>query len=560
VTDKARKVFIISLDGATFDVLRPLADQGYLPNLERIMKQGFAAELESVIPPVTAPAWTSFMTGKNPSKHGIFDFTRFDVNDRVAKLNNAQHIQSKTMWQILTEKGKRVVVLNMPYTYPPSEVNGVMVSGWDAPSLSVNFTHPPELRERIFEKIPDYGSTQDLSLWNFLSAESDQQFNQFLAKLVRSFEQGTELASWMLAQESWDVFMVHFQQTDWIQHKLWNEIEEACTNPANKSSRPEKVRECYGQFDRLVGTLLARVQDERPVTIILSDHGFGRHRGAIAPNYFLRQWGYFHLIADTSTRMKDMFRQSRFQALRKLYDAAARVKHRLFDQRGGKKYKSWGELANEQIPQQKSPIDWTRTRAAAVEGSETAHLFVNVAGRGTQGIVQPGAEYENLVSELIAHFQEIRHPHTGERLLTRVARGREIYPEKQDGILIPDLILIPVDGYGFSLSVSDAPPAISNEGSHRHNGILLMQGEGLRRSVEGFRPNLIDVTPTILHLLGLAIPSDMDGRVLQELFTEAQAVRTEEADNRQTAETKTEYSQQEAELIEQRLKGLGYIE
>jgi predicted AlkP superfamily phosphohydrolase/phosphomutase len=258
--------------------------------------------------------------------------------------------------------------------------------------------------------------------------------------------------------------------------------------------------------------------------------------------------------------MKDMFRQSRFQALRKLYDAAARVKHSLFDRSGGKKYKSWGELANEEIPQQKSPIDWARTRVAAVEGSETAHLFVNVAGRGTQGIVQPGIEYENLVSELIAHFQEIRHPRTGEKLLARVARGREIYPETQEGILIPDVILIPVDGYGFSLSVSDAPPAVSNEGSHRHNGVLLMQGEGLRRSVEDFRPNLIDVTPTILHLLGLAIPSDMDGRVLQELFTEVQPVRTEEADNRQAAETKTEYSKQEAELIEQRLKGLGYIE
>src|SRR5579872_1201260 len=103
------KVFIVSLDGATFSVLRPLAEQGYLPNLSRMMQRGLSAELESVVPPVTAPAWTSFMTGKNPSKHGIFDFTRFCDSDYSWAINNASHIRSKTLWQILSDKGKRVV-------------------------------------------------------------------------------------------------------------------------------------------------------------------------------------------------------------------------------------------------------------------------------------------------------------------------------------------------------------------------------------------------------------------------------------------------------------------
>lgn len=134
--NQARKVFVISLDGATWDVLRPLMNQGYLPNLRQVLASSLTADLESVVPPVTAPAWTSFMTGKNPSKHGIFDFTRFDGQDYQWKLNNSQHIRSKTVWQILSEKGKRVVVLNLPYTYPTYPVNGVMVSGWDAPTMS----------------------------------------------------------------------------------------------------------------------------------------------------------------------------------------------------------------------------------------------------------------------------------------------------------------------------------------------------------------------------------------------------------------------------------------
>ena len=559
VTEREQKVFIISLDGATFDVLRPLARQGYLPNLAKMMSEGLAADLESIIPPVTAPAWTSFMTGKTPGKHGIFDFTRFDPSDRATKLNNAQHIRSKTLWQILSDKGKRVIVLNLPYTYPPSEINGVMVSGWDAPSLQADFTHPKELRQEIFEKIPDYGSTLDLSLWNFLPTKSDQQFDEFVNKLLRSFQQGLELASFVLREQEWDVCMVHFQQTDWIQHKLWSFIEEACANGENKDSRVEKVRECYREFDRMVGILLSEVEC-KPFTIILSDHGFGRHLGAISPNYFLRQWGYFHLVDRTETRLRDVFRKSRFKVARKAYDSAARIKHSIFDGRKSKKFKSWGELANETIPQQKSMIDWNRTKVAAVEGSETAHLFVNVVGRGSVGIVQPGDEYESLISDLVTRFRDLRHPQTGAKLLARVARGSEIYPVSDPDVLLPDIVLIPQEGYGVSFSVSGAPPEISNEGSHRHNGVLMMQGAGLNIPANGFHPNLIDIAPTVLHLLGLPVPADMDGRVLEEILPGLPPVHYENVDNRKESEVTTEYTADEAELIEQRLKGLGYVE
>src|SRR6202022_1465244 len=99
--------------------------------LSSAIERGIFSDLESVIPPVTASAWTSFMTGKNPSKHGIFDFTSFDPQAYRWGINTAQQIQSKTLWHLLSEKGKRVVVVNLPYTYPPSTVNGVIVSGWD---------------------------------------------------------------------------------------------------------------------------------------------------------------------------------------------------------------------------------------------------------------------------------------------------------------------------------------------------------------------------------------------------------------------------------------------
>jgi len=181
-------------------------------------------------------------------------------------------------------------------------------------------------------------------------------------------------------------------------------------------------------------------------------------------------------------------------------------------------------------------------------------------GRGPKGIVQPGAEYENLVADLIAKFQDVRHAQTGEKLFVRVARGSEVYPKAQDGIVLPDVVLIPQDGYGVSFTVSDAPPRASNDGSHRHNGVVIMQGQSVKQPTGNFSPNLIDIAPTVLHLLGLPIPSDMDGRVLEEILAGLPAVRYEEADNRTDQGTSEEYTAQEAELIEQRLKGLGYVE
>src|SRR5258708_31333075 len=121
------RILIISLDGATFSVLRPLMDQGYLPNLSRLREQGLEAELESVVPPVTAPAWTSFMTGKHPNKHGIFDFAQFNPEHYSWTINNSRNVRSKTIWQILSENNTRVVVLNLPYTYPLYELSGALV-------------------------------------------------------------------------------------------------------------------------------------------------------------------------------------------------------------------------------------------------------------------------------------------------------------------------------------------------------------------------------------------------------------------------------------------------
>ena len=558
-----RKAFIISLDGATFEVLRPLIEQGCLPNLKAAMHNGFAAELESVVPAVTAPAWTSFMTGKHPSKHGIFGFTRFDPHDYAWKLNNAQHICSKTIWQVLSEKGRRVVVLNLPYTYPPYPINGILVCGWD--SVSARFTYPPDLSQQILKTMPEY----DPNLWlcDVMPAKSDGDCNQFVNKLIEGAMQSTELALHFLDEESWDVFMVHFQQSDWIQHKLWGAIQKACDDRTDKSTRVEKVREFYKRLDECVGTLLAKVARQNPIQIILSDHGFGCHRGIIYPNYYLQQWGFLRPARENNREsfkpLKDLFRKSRFNPVRRLYKTLSEARRALEPAASLEKYKqydSWVDFANRTFDGRRLPVDWQHTQVATVETYQCAFLYVNLKRRGRQGIVEPGLQYERLVDDLISRFSEIRHPDTGTKLLSGVARGTDVYPHVNPNVWLPDVILFPADGYNFSNIIADAAPEPTSEGIHRPMGVLIMQGEGLTPPPPGFAPKLIDITPTLLHLLGLAVPVDMDGRVLEEVISVSGQVSYEDVDNSLAPGKQGDYSVEDSEMIEQRLKSLGYLE
>lgn len=552
------RVFLISLDGATFDVLKPLVQQGYMPNVGAMMRHGIGAELESVVPPVTAPAWSSFMTGKHPGKHGVLDFTRFKSDDYTWSINNAQHIQGKTVWQLLSEQGKRVVVLNLPYTYPPPNIDGIVVSGWDAPPTAAVFSHPAEISERILQTFPDYKA----NLWvsDLQPLRSHSQLSDFVGKLKAGFEQQTTIAVELLEQERWDVFMVHFQQTDWIQHKLWDYIERACSNPDDHSDNIEATRDCYRRFDEMVGILLEKVAPLGVTKILISDHGFGRLMGNVYPNYYLKEWGYLSLkdlANDSFAPVKNLLRKSRNSKIRKLYRNLAELKNRLLASTE-QQHQSWTDNASDVLGSRGKTWDWSKTRAAVVYAYQMGFVFVNKVGSGPFGVVNPGTEYESLIEDLRSRFRELRHAYTGEKLLQDVVKGTDVYPGCEPSS-IPDLVLVPVDGYGFSFSIADNPPEASQEGTHRHNGILLLQGNSVRHPGPQFRPRLVDIAPTILHLLGLPVPSDMDGVVLEEILADNQEIRYAEPD-RTSIQVTSSYDAEESGLIAQRLKGLGYIE
>jgi predicted AlkP superfamily phosphohydrolase/phosphomutase len=150
------KVFAIGVDGGTLELVRPWAQAGKLPTFARMMAQGAVGELESTIPPITGPAWASFMTGKNPGGHGVGDWMRrVDGGYRLTPVN-ATEIKSRLFWDLLGQAGKRVGIINVPVTYPPRPLNGFLISGLLTPRGSQDFTYPPALAQELQQELGSY--------------------------------------------------------------------------------------------------------------------------------------------------------------------------------------------------------------------------------------------------------------------------------------------------------------------------------------------------------------------------------------------------------------------
>jgi predicted AlkP superfamily phosphohydrolase/phosphomutase len=153
------RTFVFGIDGATFDVIKPMAERGRLPHLGRLLREGSCGPLRSTIHPITPAAWSSFATGMNPGKHGVFDFSSPNRATYGVKLNNASDRRCESVWGLLSRQSKRVTVVNVPFTYPPEAVNGVLISGFDTPGADRSMSHP---REAFDDLVAHFGSyTQD---------------------------------------------------------------------------------------------------------------------------------------------------------------------------------------------------------------------------------------------------------------------------------------------------------------------------------------------------------------------------------------------------------------
>jgi len=274
------RLFILGLDGSPLPLLRRLMRQGDLPNLARIFEEGAAVEMDSALPDVSAVAWTSINTGKNPGKHGIYGFVDRKPGTSTMEVMTAAHVRSKTIWELSSDQGRRSVALNVPLSYPPQRINGVVVSDFLAPNLA-KAVYPTT----ALPYLETSGYRIDTDPW-----AARESLDSFLSDFRITAQKRLEAVLHFMQQEDWQLFMVVFMETDRLHHFMWQYMEE------EHPDLGPKFLDAYRQIDGHVGGIV-RALGKDDELIILSDHGFTSLKKEVYLNVWLEEQGYLKFLA-----------------------------------------------------------------------------------------------------------------------------------------------------------------------------------------------------------------------------------------------------------------------
>ena len=541
---------VIGLDGASWNVLHLMMSAGAMPNLKDLVNTGVSGNLRSTIPPTSPPAWTSFMTGKNPGKHGVFSWGEA-VNLRFDPVN-ALSIHGKTLWQLLGEYGKRVGVFNVPMTYPlPSyPIHGFFITGFLTPSFESNFIYPSGLRSELLSRTGDY--IIDVP---WLEYEHRKNGRQALMKdLAAELEQKGKITLALLERYETDFFMVVFAGPDRINHCLWQYIglDPLIKLDAEGQEIQGMIHAYYRQLDSILGGILKHAGPDTTM-LVISDHGFGPIRKEIYINKWLADQGF---LASASNPRSAKVRA----ALRTLARQLGITKDRWQRAMGARATKVAQDLVNS------VRIDWSRTRAYS-NGVNT--IQINLKGREPCGIVNAGSEYEEVRSQVIERLAELSDPETGRRVFNAVI-PREKAGTGPNLNRAPDILLLMADeGYAAYECDVDVDHVFEaprwRNGEHTLDGVLAAAGRHIRKGSTIVGATIMDLAPTILYRMGLPIPDDMDGQILTELFAEeflgANTPLTARAfDQAADSDVSVGETAADRQAILERLRGLGYVD
>jgi predicted AlkP superfamily phosphohydrolase/phosphomutase len=523
---------VIGWDGADLDVIESLGP-ATLPHLHRAMARGAHARLESVQPPATLPNWTTFLTGVDPGRHGVFDFT-LRVGEGI-RFTGGTIREAPTWAARMDAQGLACAVVGFPGTFPPEPLrHGVFVSGWDSPVAfrgDRSFVWPPRLHEVLVDRF----GPQTFDDVDEFEADPDGRWHARLpAALVARVEKKAALGRWLLALRRWDVVALYFGESDTAAHHLWSLHDPK--SPRHRSDAAPEAKAglgtVYRALDAALGELLGAAGGEDQVDLtLLSDHGSGGSSDEVVYlNRALAEAGWLrfrgaggavdHLPAGTGLA-RTIFQTGKDLALTRLSPG---LRERLF-RLGGGVLPSWLESRT-----RFGAIDFPRTAAFSDELNYFPAVHLNVRGREPRGVVAPG-DRKRIAGQVAEDLKGLRHPVTGAPLV-REAWPREALFEGPFLGRAPDLLLdlhrTPA-GYTYNLMPSGTapqglrgfvhrlPPADhlgrkgrSLPGSHRPRGILVLSGPTVLPT-GAIEARIADATATLWSRLGVPVPAEAAG-------------------------------------------------
>jgi predicted AlkP superfamily phosphohydrolase/phosphomutase len=485
------KTFLIGLDGATFDVLQPLFEQGSMPFLEEFVRSGVRANLLSVIPCISPAAWTSLVTGRTPGNHGIFDFVRITREAAYMQYGMAvsTDIQCETLWSIVSRQGRQVATLNFPVAFPPIPIAGYSIPGYVPWRHLRRAVHPSGLYDRL-ATLPGF-SPKELLLdleqeRKAIQVLEKEQYEEWITLHIRREEKWLEIVQFLMRNGNCDLLSVVFDGVDKIQHVCWRFIDPRLRRDDFSSWERKIVQLCRRYFQRL-DEILAEVvtlagSDSR--FFFVSDHGFGATVELFYVNVWLEQEGYLAWAPDTP-------------------------------------YDNEGKISMLESTRSAAVLfDWTKTKACALTSGSNG-IYINVASEPGQPGVSP-QDYISFREVLRREILAFRDPKTGQAIVTRAFTREELFPGNAME-LAPDLTLQLRDGGFVSILNSEKPLREREEimGTHRPEGVFLAAGVGIRKGGCLGQLSILDVAPAVLYSLGLPIPGDLEGQLPVEIFDDA---------------------------------------
>jgi len=528
------KVMVIGIDDASWNVIEPWIRKGKLPTIRKLMENGVYGDLRSCIHFFTSPAWKCYSTGRNPGKLGALTYWNFDRTTKRLAPVSSTYFKGEELWDILGEYGCKCGVANMPLTFPPREINGILICGFLSPEKG--FTYPPkiekELRKYNYRVNPKFN----------MAIHTKRALSELKALIESRFSIGKRL----LDEFEFDFFQLVIYYIDEIQHFFSKYTEE------KDSIYRDVIEKFWRLIDSGIEELLKSV-GKNCYTFIISDHGATSLKGVFRLNIWLKLKGYLHLrrravtgnILDP-TKVEFMFNEN--FPLRFIADTT----RRLLPERmlGRIKQPFLKEKTANVVFQQ---VDWNKTKAIGVSQN---CIFITRKNDS------------NLRDEIKENLRNVRDPKSGEKIVENVYTNEEVFKGPYVDLL-PDLIIKPKEGYLLrSIPLSGNKKDLWDfsrkhwSSCHKLHGVFLANGPSIKKGNMIDAVSIYDLAPTILHIFGVSVPDTLDGRVLTEIFEENSQLARKPVKYEKRMKKEKErrhYSRDEERAIIERLRNLGYL-
>jgi predicted AlkP superfamily phosphohydrolase/phosphomutase len=526
------RVLLIGWDGADWRILDPLLEAGLLPNLQALLDRGARGVLKSTIPNHSWAAWPSFLTGVEPSNHGVYDIFEKGIGARRSLPVTYRSIKEKTLLADLTSAGVPVVMTNLPLTFPPPKVEGKLVAGGVLPKRRP-FTHPADLSEEL-ERAGVPFPINGMSWTTFRNRPGP-----FLAEAMEFTEARTRANLWMLDNTDWRLASLIYVATDRVQHCLDKYVAPDHPDFAELTKVPmaEQVRGVYRLLDDALGEILERARPD-DLVLFISDHGFQSCTRALHMDRLLEELGFLRFAASNAVFGPMQWGPMR-TAARKVYDVL-------------------GLHGKVSLPQS---VNWQKTVAYTSVRSTGEGVSLNVAGREPEGIVDPG-DFERVRGSVMDALDSFVDPKTGKKPIARVLRKEDLF-HGRFAETAPDILLEPAPLYSLTHARTSIEDADWLSGDHRMDGVIAAAGPQVGAEALAEPALLVDMAPTILAALGVPASVKHDGQVLVPLVGEegqVEAARAAAASEPVEARDESGLDENEAEELEDHLRGLGYLE